>query len=194
MPTFEILIVAATFLGPIVAVQVQKYLERQREERQRRLQVFKQLMATRGARLSPEHVQALNMIDLEFPVERFRQVADAWHSYRDHLSPTKPSENETQATLWNDTSDRLFGDLLAAMGNALGYSFDRVMIAKGSYYPTAHGNIENDLNAIRKSMRALLSGETTIKMDVVSFPDMEDSESQKQILEGVNKLLLEEKK
>ena len=65
----EVLTILAVILGPILAVQAQKAIERWRERRNRKLWVFKTLMATRGSRLSPNHVQALNMIDLEFSVK-----------------------------------------------------------------------------------------------------------------------------
>jgi hypothetical protein len=49
----DIAVIVATLLGPVLAVQVQKYLERWRDEAERRKNVFKTLMATRLARLSP---------------------------------------------------------------------------------------------------------------------------------------------
>lgn len=38
----EILTIIAIVLGPILAIQIQKHLERNSEERERRLRVFKQ--------------------------------------------------------------------------------------------------------------------------------------------------------
>jgi hypothetical protein len=60
------LLILATIAGPILAVQAHKWVERLREGRNRKLRLFERLMATRAARLSAEHVQALNMIDLVF--------------------------------------------------------------------------------------------------------------------------------
>ena len=65
MKLAEVLMIIAVLLAPVVAVQVQKWLELFREDRARKLWIFKTLMATRAATVSPEHVQALNMIDLE---------------------------------------------------------------------------------------------------------------------------------
>ena len=62
----DVAIMLATFLGPIAAVQAQKYLERRREVENRKISVFYALMATRSARISPEHVRALNSISLAF--------------------------------------------------------------------------------------------------------------------------------
>ncbi len=52
------LMVVAVVLSPIIAVQVQKMIESFREKRGRKLQLFRTLMATRGSRLSPLHVEA----------------------------------------------------------------------------------------------------------------------------------------
>jgi hypothetical protein len=60
------LIIIAILIAPFLAVFAQRQIDLWREQRQRKLWVFKTLMATRGRTLSPEHVQALNMIELEF--------------------------------------------------------------------------------------------------------------------------------
>jgi hypothetical protein len=58
--------VVAVLLGPILAIQAEKFLHSRRERRQRKLEVFRTLMANRAAGLSPAHVEALNRIDIEF--------------------------------------------------------------------------------------------------------------------------------
>ena len=78
----------AVLLAPVFAVQVQKYLEILREKRNRRMWIFHSLMATRAAKVSAQHVQALNMIDIEFyGQKRFgirlqskseKRIIDAW--------------------------------------------------------------------------------------------------------------------
>ncbi len=84
----DVAIVFATFAGPIAAVQAQKWVERRREQNNRRITIFRTLMATRAASLSPAHVEALNAIPIEFYGSRraFKQVVDAWKSYLDYLS------------------------------------------------------------------------------------------------------------
>jgi hypothetical protein len=56
------LMLLAVLFAPLAAVQVQKWLEHHREDRERKLRIFKTLMATRATALSQEHVQALNMM------------------------------------------------------------------------------------------------------------------------------------
>ncbi len=52
--------------GPVIAVQLTSYLDSLKEIRERKLSVFKTLMAIRAYNVSWEHVEALNRIDLEF--------------------------------------------------------------------------------------------------------------------------------
>ena len=66
MTISDILMILAVLLAPFLAVYVQKKIETWKSQRDTKLWIFKTLMATRGATLSPQHVQALNMIDLEF--------------------------------------------------------------------------------------------------------------------------------
>ena len=58
--------IVAIILGPIVALWLQRISERRRDQRNRKLVIFKELMATRATRLSPRHVDALNAIEVEF--------------------------------------------------------------------------------------------------------------------------------
>lgn len=175
------LIVIAALAGPILAVQAQKAVETFRERRGRKLWVFQTLMATRSARLSADHVQALNMIDIGFYGSRFlfrkrsgaeQVVLDAWREYHDHLN-TKFEDSEL--SLWNTKGDELFINLLFALSRDLGYSFDRVQLKKGAYSPVAHGNLELEQNALRRLAIRVLSGELPMKMDVTGFPVHEEA-------------------
>lgn len=58
-------------------------------------------MATRGAKVSPDHVEALNMIDIEFYGRRSgrrsraeKSVVDAWKIYLDWLSKPSPTNQD----------------------------------------------------------------------------------------------------
>ena len=84
------LIIFAVLLGPVLAVQVQKAIESWKESKQRKITIFKSLMSTRRTTLSPRHVEALNMIDIEFSPKRPKEkrVIESWKIYLDHLNLT----------------------------------------------------------------------------------------------------------
>lgn len=185
----EILTIVAILVAPVAAVQVQKWLEHYREDRERKLRIFKTLMATRAVTLSQDHVQALNMIDLEFPGKKFKKITTAWREYLDHLG-NFPKEDEKQFPIWNDKKADLLAHLLMVMGQSLGYDFDAVHVKKGIYMPQGHADIENEHILIRKGLIRLLYGDANLKMDVQSFPvDPDLFEKQKAFVEGFIDLL-----
>lgn len=181
MTTTEILIVASTLVAPLLAVQAQKWLERFREDSERKLRVFKILMATRAAYVSPEHVQALNMIDLEFQGMKFKSVRTAWKTYLDHLS-SYPKDDEKLQALWGERRVDFLASLLMEMGKSLDYEFDEVDIKKGIYSPEAHSQIETELRLLRQGLLRLIYGDASLKMDVTSFPVSEKSATEQEQL------------
>jgi len=189
MSLTDILIVSATLVAPLLAVQVQKWLERFREDQERKLHVFKTLMATRATSISPEHVQALNMIDLEFHGAKYKTVRAEWKMYLDHLS-SYPKEDEKLQAIWGEKRIDLLAQLLMVMGQSLGYEFDQVHVKKGIYSPEAHSQIENENDLLRRGLIRFLYGDASVKMDVTSFPiSKEDTEEQQVIREHLIKLL-----
>ena len=166
-------------------------IERVRERRSRKSFVFQQLMATRAARVSAEHVQALNMIDLAFygryvfGIHRRSKgedaVVSAWREYHDHLN-TRAADDALR--IWNVRSDEIFTNLLFAMAADVGYKFDRVQLKKGAYSPIAHGELEEQERALRLHAIGVLSGTSAIKMDVTSFPVDDDALQAQVALQG----------
>lgn len=179
-------IVVATLAGPMLAIQAQKWLERGRSIHERRSTIFRVLMATRAARLSPGHVEALNAIQVEFygpKKPKLKAITDAWRGYLDLLSDHSLSP-EVSAVKRGDA----FIDLLHMIANFLRYDFSRSEIATNFYYPTGHANIETEQDTIRRGVAMLFKGEASIPMSVTDFPtDPEAVERQ----ENLQKLLLE---
>ena len=189
MTSSDALMILAVLVAPLAAVQVQKWLEHYREERERQLRIFKTLMATRAITLSQEHVQALNMIDLEFCGKKYKKITTSWKEYLDHLGDF-PKDDEKQLPVWNDKKADLLANLLMIMGQSLGYEFDAVHVKKGIYMPQGHADIEDENILIRKGLIRLLYGDSNIKMDVQSFPvDPEAFEKQKTFVQGFIDLL-----
>lgn len=156
---YAVVSIVAILAGPILAIQLQKFLERRTDKRQRQMGIFKTLMATRASALSPEHVQALNMIELEFQDQR--TILAAWHEYLDHLG-----ENLTDEAVeaWVVRKHDLQANLLDVMGKHLGFDFDKVVIKKGAYLPTAHSNWEMTSHIIREHLVKVLTGQKPLNV------------------------------
>lgn len=162
----DVAIIFATILGPVLAVQAQKWLERGREVKQRRALIFRMLMATRATPLSPKHVEALNAIPIEFygKDKKLKAIINKWKTYLDHL------HKDTEAPGWGEKKVELFVDLLHEMADFLGYEFNTVEIANEIYAPKGHAWIETDQDIIRRGLALLLSGQVALPMEVKSFP------------------------
>jgi len=176
--TFEVsdvAIILATLIGPVLAVQAQKWLERSRAIQDRRNHIFRVLMATRAARLSPGHVEALNAIPVEFygPSKRLKPIVDDWHAYLDTLDNKGNLEGQLIAV----SMQKAFLDMLHKMSTYLGYSFNRSELEKDVYYPTGHRAIEDDQDLIRRGFAAVFKGELAIPMAVKEFPATADDET-----------------
>jgi hypothetical protein len=172
-------VVLATIAGPILAVQIQKHLERGRDQHQRRVWIFQTLMRTRAAQLSQDHVNALNAVPIEFhgKAKSDKAVVNAWNLYLDHLNDRVMDRN-----VWAAKRIDLLVDLLEKMGTCLKYELDEVYIRRGVYSPEGHAIVESEQEIIRRGFVALVTGERPLSMDIRNWPvDHEALEIQKQM-------------
>lgn len=176
------MIVCATLAGPIIAVQVQKAIEAAREARSQKRWVFHQLMTTRAAQLSFQHVQALNMIDLAFygkgPGKRSvkeQRVLDLWKEHLDLLSDRALQDRDIDA--WVTKLQDSHVELMMAIADDVGYRFDRVVLRKGAYNPEAHGVEEHEQKQLRRLAIGVLEGKNALTMNVASFPIDDDAQN-----------------
>jgi len=169
------LIIIAIIIGPILAVQIQKFVEDAKERKERKMKVFKSLMATRAAPLSPSHVEALNMIDIEFydsreVREKWRLLLDNFENYPQDLGDPA---YQTKLNLCSQKSAELLCDLLYEMARSLGYDFDKVHIMRSAYIPKGYADIVLDQEFIRRGLVGLFMGKVPIPIKIV------DSEKEK---------------
>lgn len=160
----DIIMIIVIFAGPIIAVRITEYLRNQKDSRDRKVHIFRTLMATRSAQLAGMHIEALNLVELEFQAAPHpaRRVVDAGRLYIDHLKDyLYPKET------WVVRKNELLVDLLYEMSTALDYNFDKVQIKAGSYYPSGYEDAENDNLQIRKLWLEILKGnkQLSIKTD-----------------------------
>lgn len=162
LSTNELLQILAVLASPVIAIQVDKILDKRRSSKERKNEIFKTLMATRGSSLSFEHVGALNRIDLEFSGSKYKTVIDAWKIYFDHLNQQVTQEN---INAWSEKSADYLTLLLYDMAQSLNYqNFDKVTIRRNVYAPTGHKQDEQQNKLIKDLLVSVLKGETSISM------------------------------
>ncbi|OQP99829.1 hypothetical protein BK412_25895 [Vibrio campbellii] len=184
MDTKDVIMTAAVIVGPILAVQAQKLVESFSEKRERRMRIFRTLMSTRAERVHREHVQSLNMIDIEFygrvlPIigtkyqtKKEQAVTHAWKMYNSHLS--RQSEYDTLEP-WLKKNDELFVELIYAMSQCLSYDYDKVQLERDCYRPKAHGDYEQSQLNLLTGLEKVVSGERPIPMYVVNLTSVQNN-------------------
>ncbi len=159
MPTvLSIAVLAAIILGPILAIQIDRLLQARRETRHARLRVLRDLMATRGAKLSARHFEAVNALPAEFAGAG--SVLRAWGQYVDHLNTQKPADLKA----WEEKGRELLVALLVEIGVSAGCQLDLAAIKKEAILPTSVGEVDTELNQLRTVALEVVKGTRPFKV------------------------------
>jgi hypothetical protein len=158
--------ILAIFLGPITALWVQRILDGFRETRRLQESLYSTLMRLRAATLTPEYVNALNLIDMVFRGNKKTEILirAKWKILMDHFNDRNNKTKE-----WGDKRQDLTVDLLAAVGEHLGFKFDPSHIKRQVYFPQAMSDQWEETNQLRKQMLQVLDGKGTRKIPVALF-------------------------
>jgi hypothetical protein len=177
------LMVTAVLLAPVIAIQVSEYLQRNRASRHRKQWVFSTLMATRAASISPDHVRALNSIDLEFTGkgEKERAVIEAWKAYLAHLNNGELLRKAPDT--WGEKRADLFADMMHKMAQQLDQDFQKTRIRETSYWPEGLGQAEDEWNQIRRRLADLLSGKVNLPVTLLP-PDAAKGEEMERLIKA----------
>jgi hypothetical protein len=183
----DILTILAVGLSPLIAVLLQKWFEQRGATHNQRLWIFKTLMATRTAPLDLNHVNALNMIPLEFRDKRYKDLLRQWEIYLRHLGMSPADQ------AWNERRNTLLANLLVEMGKQLGFKFDTTHVTSEVYRPQYHGNVQVELDLIRAGVLQIIQGDR--KFPVQLFPgNPEGAEKFEKLIDGTQPLRVELKR
>ena len=149
----------ATIYGPTRVYKLQQKSEAEREKRRRQFDILHSLMRTRMANLLPEHVMALNLIQLEF--YGCNEVQEAYRRYHEHLNSEAPEDRNSRQHWLDDRYDRFY-TLIKAMAAVLEYQFDKTDLRRLSYAPQGWANEEDAQRTLRGLLIDLLSGRRPI--------------------------------
>lgn len=148
-------VVFATLGGPVLAVLVTRYIDTKRDQRRRRLEIFRMIMRTRRATLSVDHVTALNMVEIEFYDQP--KVLAAYQDLFKHFNLSGPAPPD-----WWDKRMKLQTKLLSAMGKSLGYDFAQLEVLEGGYTPKGWTTAEQEQQELRRLLIDVCSGKRSL--------------------------------
>jgi hypothetical protein len=148
------------------ALKIQRKLDQEREDRahdrERKQYIFRTLWVTRSNVVNVRHVEALNLIDLDYV--DCQPVIAAWNEYLDHLN------SDGTQTGWEDKRVALLTALLYEMGRALGYTYDKVLLKRHWYRPVLHGKFDEMDMTLREGFASIMKGETALPVRLVEAP------------------------
>jgi hypothetical protein len=131
------------------------------------MDIFRALMRTRRVRLNPDHVGALNLVEIEFHHDK--DVIDAWKAYWAHLHKAFPSGQNEQQQFFR-SSDALLTKLLHGIAKALNFKMEQLDIFEGGYAPQGWFNDEQDTRMLRMLTLDILSGKRGIPVVPLNLP------------------------
>jgi hypothetical protein len=159
------LTIVAIIIGPLAALLIQKYIENRRAQQDRKIAIFRNIMAHRASRLSAPYVQALNGIETEFYGDT--KVINAWRTFVDHLYAQDEKTDPTLAR-WSERNAELLTNLLLRMAESLGYRFEDVAIKRNAYAPKGWDTIETEQTKLRQSAIKVFEGQKPLKVEITN--------------------------
>lgn len=183
MRLLDFLTLVAIFGGPVIAVILTRWIDERRATRHRRMDVFRTLMRTRRSPLHPDHVGALNLVEIEFfgndkiinPLKKLMQhFADNHHRIPDELvkddmpNDEKSRRNQKFDLRLNEERNELRTILLHAIAKNLGFNIEQLEIFRGGYTPQGWDNVEFEQSIIRQYFVDLYLGRKTIPIEVIA--------------------------
>jgi hypothetical protein len=187
MTVSEWLTLMAIVLGPLFGIWLARHMQDRASYRERRMDIFRTLMRTRRTPVWPDHVGALNLVEIEFAGER--NVIDAWRELFKHLgtpharrfdeaasdamTPEETGERDRRHYVrLGEERQRLLARLLHAMAKALDFKIEQLEIFEGGYTPQGWADIEVDQNAIRRFAAQLAAGQRLLPIAVWDYTNI----------------------
>ena len=158
------LTIAAILLGPLLAFEVQRERDNRRERRGKKLDIFRRLMMTLKVSLNPNHIDAINSIQVEF--HKDKKVLSAWRLYVSHLND-RAGKMADEARRQDKRFDLLV-DVVYEIAQRLRYKdIDRTAIRDNNYVPQGYVDVEEELHRTRKGWLEVLGGRRPLTMTMV---------------------------
>lgn len=149
--------IGAIYLGPIRALEVSRKNQEEDGKRARQFGVLHSLMKTRKVLLSPDHVSALNLVQLEFYGNE--RVQNYYKKYMEFMNGAWPkTDDEANFKRFIDARENALYDLIHEIGLVLDYKMDRQELKSLGYGPQGWETDENQARALRYLLIETLEG------------------------------------
>jgi len=170
-------VVLATGIGPVAAVGISLWREARNSLKIRQLWVFRTLMMTRRLGISPDHVNALNLVEVDF--YKRRKVQENWKIYKEYLFSDVPEDE-----VWHEKKEKLLANLLFVMAAAQGLNIPAMEIYKGGYAPKGWAHIQSRQNVALEYVYELSQGSKVVPIWISGATTQPPTEQTSQLNDG----------
>ncbi len=145
---------------------ITKYLDAKKEKNNRRLWIFRTLVANFQNRSIYDFVSAINLAEIEFDGDA--NVLKAWKNYRKAIEPKnpKPSNEQEVRTALKEMDDAL-AELVKTIGISLGYKRDKLDILNNYFIPQSWINDDNHLREKERLLMEILRSERSLSFNII---------------------------
>tara|TARA_B100001123_G_C15155429_1_gene965271 strand:- start:330 stop:929 length:600 start_codon:yes stop_codon:yes gene_type:complete len=179
-------------IGPLIGVFLGARIQISTSKKDRKLNIYRTLMKTRKEQIHPEHVGALNLIEVEFHGNK--KIIKSYHDYLKNLSidfdklinegtQHLHDQEAVQAEMSriNDklTLERqsLLSDLLSKISVDLSIPVNKEDILRGAYTPIGLQYVQNDQMIIRQYFKDLYNGHRVVPVSIIEYTGEADKKS-----------------
>ncbi|MGD9851839.1 MAG: DUF6680 family protein [Nitrospirales bacterium] len=167
-----IVTIMAILLGPMFGVWLTHRLQDYKDQRQKRMDIFRALMRTRGLPRSVEQVGALNLILVEFAKgKKDKKVRDACDAYIQELVIPYSTDNEANREAKRTKENTLLSVLIREIGKTLNFELDGFDILQKKYVPQDWLDDETRKSDLLIKLINLFRGRNSVPVTMVK--DME---------------------
>ena len=166
-----LLICFFAFMGPIVGIQIQKYIERKQAIQQRKADILRTLLTFQQDKASPECAKALNLLLVDFS-DAAQTLRNAIEDYKNHLQNYPDNkEDEIAWNTWQVEQNIKFDTLLKEVAE----NYDKSLIVDKqfktfNYIAQRELDKKTEEQFIRKELCNILTDKKLLKIAVTNFP------------------------
>jgi hypothetical protein len=148
----------ATLASPFLAVFTQSWINKIREVRHRRLELFKTLFTGVHCRSEQFYIRAFRLIRIEFSHEK--AIIDKWQTHVENIARPIPTDAAGEAQWYAEEEDSLY-ELLMLIAKKIDFHLDPLDLQQANYWNKT-GKIEVD---IKQGLANWLTGASKPKLE-----------------------------
>ncbi len=171
-----IVTIIAIIVGPIIAVCITRYFDDRREHRRRKFDIFHSLMRTRSMTFHPDHIMALNLIQVEF--HKNDKVVQAYTTYLPLFKQQSISDDAELPNNFSEQIENALFNLISEIGKDLGHNYDKMELKNLSHGVPEWLEDDQTVKSVWKMLKKLLDGEGELPVKLKLSLDQQSNENE----------------